>query len=155
MFIVGGVYALMRYVPADVKKQALGEIGAANFFQNTLPRFLRAKLSIAESPAKKREKLMKELAAAIGGIESEITAVAPPGTAAGSGAKPATEKEIGQRLSKTQELVEQSRAVLIELEKSNQNRGVFQKTAERILDKILPPAASTPDAEVCKQEPNK
>lgn len=146
--IIAVGYALVRYVPPDAKKQALAKAGLDNFFQNTLPNFLRAKLSIPESPAAKRRKLMNELASAIGGIENEISSIAP----AGSGGKASSKlpKEIGQGLSEAQKLVEQSQDALAELEKADQGQGVFQKAAERILNKILPPAPADADSkQIC------
>lgn len=150
--IGAAAYGITYYVPAETRQQALGAIGLASFFQETLPTYLRAKLTIPENPVEKRQRLLGELSRAIGTIDEELEAVAPsagalptpaPGTSARPKAADAPKSpppaEIRERVEKTRELLNQSEAVLQELEKANPQQGFIAKATERILDKILPP----------------
>ena len=135
-------YGVVRYVPPETRQQALAAVGLADFFQKTLPGYLRRKLSIPENPVAKRERLLGELSAAIGGIGEELAAVAAPPPAAGPGQppkpKPAGAPDLRARIEKSKELLQESEAVLAELERANPQQGFVAKAAERLLDKVLP-----------------
>ena len=139
-------YGVVRYVPPETRQQVLAAVGLADFFQETMPGYLRRKLSIPENPVAKRERLLGELSAAIGGIGEELAAVAAPSEApppaAGPGQpakpKPAGAPDLRARIEKSKELLQESEAVLAELERANPQQGFVAKAAERLLDKVLP-----------------
>ena len=140
LIIAAAVYGYVYYVPVETKHNALAAIGLADFFQETLPNFLRQRLSIPQNPVVKRQKLLDELSGAIGNIERELEVVVPPNTNGQplSALKLPSAQEIQERIEKTREYLAQSETMLEDLKKSNPGQGIFQKTAERILDKILP-----------------
>lgn len=169
-------YTVVHYVPPETRQRALGAIGLADFFQETLPTYLRSKLAIPENPVEKRQHLLNELSAAIGNIGAELEAVAPspsahstdaPGgeqgrtTSSGQAtkapsaksptpppaAKPITQPELRERVENAKELLNQSETVLAELEKANPQQGFIAKATERILDKILPPPPAAATAD--------
>ncbi|MDP3727693.1 MAG: hypothetical protein Q8R35_03605 [bacterium] len=154
LLIIGaGIYGFVFYVPAETRERALAVVGLSNFFQETLPGYLRSKFSIPENPIVKRERLLAELSGVIGSIDREIGAVAPPAAAvppppSGGAAKmkspppPSAElAEIRERVEKTKELITESESILAELEKANPQQGFVAKAAERLLDRVLPPPA--------------
>ncbi len=164
LLTVAGAYATAHYVPAETRARTLASIGLSGFFEETLPTYLRSKLTIPENPVEKRQRLLSELSAAIGGIETELEAVVPPPPISSDVAeavpgqtttktpaarsptpppapKPITQSELRERMEKTKELLNQSETVLEELEKANPQQGFIAKATERILDKILPPPA--------------
>ncbi|MBI4132229.1 MAG: hypothetical protein HY474_01210 [Candidatus Sungbacteria bacterium] len=156
--LIGAVaYGIIHYVPAETRQRAVAAVGLSGFFEETLPSFLRSKLSIPENPVVKRERLLGELSAAIGGVASELGAIdsqtislAPPAERTPAKSKnPApllTSQDIRQRLEKTKELLTESEAVLGELKQANPQQGFIAQTAERLLDKILPPTESNRDS---------
>ena len=148
------VYGVVHYVPSEAKEKTLAAIGLSDFFQETLPGYLRSKFSIPENPIAKRERLLGQLSETIGNIEREIEAVAPslsavPPPASGAPAKArsgetpptVTPEEFRERIEKTKELITESESVLAELEKANPQQGFVTKAAERLLDRVLPPPA--------------
>lgn len=143
LLIIGAVvYYAVYQVPQETKERALAAIGLADFFQETLPRYLREKLSIPENPVVKRQQLLDQLSSAIGNIERELEVVSP---AVANGAPAPTlppPKTIREQIEKTRDFLAQSETVLEDLQKANPGQGIFQKTAERVLDKILPASVS-------------
>ena len=75
--IGAAAYAVAHYVPLETRQQSLAAIGLADFFQETLPAYLRSQLTIPENPVEKRQRLLSQLSGAIGNIETELEAVAP------------------------------------------------------------------------------
>lgn len=135
------VYVVGWRIPPATKQQALAAIGAADFFQKTLPNYLRSKFSIPENTAAKRQKLLNELSQSIGNIKSEIGEKVAQG-AGGAGvnvSKLPKPQEIQERLEKSREYIAKTEALINELKSANSGVGIFAKTAERVLDKILPP----------------
>lgn len=136
----GLVYVVVYKVPAETKRQTLAAVGLADFFSQTLPGYLRSKLTIPENPVAKRQKLLDQLSDTIGTIERELEAVLPPRTDGITLPKLPPAKEIRERIGKSREFLAQSEDFLKELERANPGEGVIRKAAERLLDKILPPA---------------
>ncbi|MBI4132645.1 MAG: hypothetical protein HY473_00900 [Candidatus Sungbacteria bacterium] len=142
LIIAVGGYTVAHYVPSETKDKMLASLGVENFFRNTLPTYLRHKLSIPENPVAKREKLLTELSQNITGIERELAIVVPPrtdGTSSLPKLPPAA--EIIERIERSREFLANSESTLQELEKINPSAGLVQKTGERILEKVLPPPA--------------
>lgn len=141
LMIIGGIiYVLAYQVPPEAKRNALAAVGLTDFFGHALPNYLRQKLSIPENPVTKRARLLGELTQAIGGIERELEAVAPPETngTAPAPAAPLASKDIRTRIEKTREFLARSEEVLKELENANPKSGLVQKAGERLLERILP-----------------
>lgn len=146
LIIAAGVYGVAYYVPPETKRQALAAVGLADFFQVTLPGYLRSKLSIPENPVAKREKLLGELSGAIGSIERELEAVSPVeinGSPLPQGKPPPPPKlppakEVQARIEKSRELLAESEEKLALLREENPKQGFVAKAAERVLDRVLP-----------------
>lgn len=146
--IIGAaVYGFVYYISPEAKHRALAAVGLSDFFREKLPAYLRAKLSIQQNPVAKRERLLNELAAAIGGIERELDGASP---AVSSPAGVATQKksadsgEVRARLEKAKELLDQSEDALAELTRSNpEQEGILANAAGRLLDRILPSSAGS------------
>ncbi len=175
------VFLIVNFLSPDALKRswAGATAGMAQFVQETVPRYLRERLSIPENPVAKRERLLRELTQQIGAIERELEAVAPatggakpdagrtPRAAAGTATAPTPpadqptsppagaggplgEPGLRERIERTQELLARSEGVIEELERENPNHGLLAKAAERVLDRILPVPEGTDNA-VCPQ----
>ena len=144
LLAAAAVYGVVRYVPAEAKERALAAVGLGDFFKETLPVFLRAKLSISENPVTKRAKLLRELSSSVGEIERELEAVAPARSDGAAAAFPPlpSSAEIRERIERSREFLAKSEEALKALEDANPGKGLLEKAAERILDKILPPPSA-------------
>ena len=134
------VYIVGWRIPADSRRQALAAIGVADFFQKTLTNYLRKKFSIPENTAAKRQKLLNELSQSIGNIKREVGEKVAQG-AGGAGvnvSKLPKPREIQERLEKSREYIAKTETLINELKSANYGGNIFNKAAERVLDKILP-----------------
>lgn len=149
VLMAGLVYGAVRYVPSETKTKVLASIGLDNFLRQTLPQFLRERLSIPENPIFKRKKLLDQLSETLGGIGRELEAVVP----AESGDRPPARsllppaKDIRARVEKSREFLAQSELVLEELEAANPGQGIVRQAALRLLDIILPSSARPGEGE--------
>jgi hypothetical protein len=152
-FLIAGavVYGIARYVPAETKRNILGSSGLSRFFNETLPGFLRKKLSIPENPTEKRRRLADELTASITNVKRELDNL-PKDGANKLDLSPARAREISDKIEKAKEFLAASQAVVAELSKSSSDEGVLIKTAGRVIDEILP-AASPQSSPVCQPSP--
>lgn len=146
-FIVIGAaaYALVNYTPDGAAHRALAAAGLSDFFENKAPAYLRDKLRIPANPVEKRKKLIDQLSQSLILAERELEAVAPAsptGTPVPLAEIPG-KAEIRSRIEAARESLAKSDAALKEIEQANAGQSIFQKTAERILDKILPPPAAS------------
>lgn len=132
--IVGLGYLLYRVVPPETRARTLAGIGIPQFFGQTMPRYLREKLSIPQNPTAKRKQVLDELAGSVANIVDELDGAAPPNAPIAS-LPPA----VRQRVERARELALQSESKIRELEASNEDVGIFQKIAERIFDRVIPP----------------
>lgn len=141
LLAVAAGYTLLRSVPAENWRQAWAAIGLADFFQQTLPQFLRAKLTIPESPVAKRAKLLRELSNQIAGVEQELEAIAPvsPDGRPAPSSRPPSGQEVQERIDRARERLAESESALEALREENLKSGIVGKAAERLLDKILTP----------------
>lgn len=140
LLAAAAVYGAVRYVPRETRERALAAVGLSDFFKETLPTFLRTKLSISENPVTKRAKLLRELSSSVGEIERELEAVIPVSSDGTPTAVPLpSSREIRERIERSREFLAKSEEALAALEDANPGKSVFEKAAERILDKILPP----------------
>ncbi|MEK9147956.1 MAG: hypothetical protein AAB650_00805 [Patescibacteria group bacterium] len=139
--VIGLIWAGVRYIPAETKGQALAALGLSDFFSRKMPNFLRQKLSIPENPVTKRKKLLDELSQRVGDVERELEIAVPVAT---NGEVPPLPKtaEVRNRVENAREFLAQSEGILQKLDETNPELGIFQKTAERVLNKILPPPAA-------------
>jgi len=137
LLLGAAAWALVRYVPDEVKQRALASLGLDTFFRETLPVYLRKKLTIPESPENKRKKLLNELAATITDVERELEAAVPPQT---NGTPPPLPKqtELRERAERARESLLKSEELVKQLNEVNAGQGVFTRAAERLLGKILP-----------------
>lgn len=135
------VYIVFYRISAETRHRALAAVGADRFVEETIPRFLREKLSIPQNPTAKRKQLLGELSEKIGAVERELEAVIPAGDGKPSaGAKLPAEREIRDRIEKSRSALAESESLLDELGKINSGEGVVRKTVSRLLDTILPPS---------------
>ena len=137
------VYIVGWRIPPASRQQALASVGVADFFQKTLPNYLRKKFSIPENTAAKRQKLLNELSQSIGNIKNEIEEKVTQG-AGGAGvnvSKLPKPQEIQERFEKSREYIAKTETLINELKSANYGGGILTKAAERVLDKILPPRA--------------
>lgn len=144
------IYGFSRLVPDGTTHKALAAVGLADFWDQKIPVYLRGKLSIPENPVTKRKKLLDELSQNLTGVERALEAVVPV-TTTGSPTPLSSipeKSEVRDRIEKSREFLAKSETALKELENANTGQGIFQKTAERLLDKILPPPSGGSDA-VC------
>lgn len=148
LFVIGlVVYFVFYYISPEARHRALAAVGADRFVEETIPRFLREKLSIPQNPTAKRKQLLGELSEKIGAVERELEAVAPAGDGKPAvGAKLPTEREIRARIEKSREALAESESLLGELGKINASEGVVRKAASRLLDAVLPPSRTEPSA---------
>ncbi|MBI2055708.1 MAG: hypothetical protein HYT42_02340 [Candidatus Sungbacteria bacterium] len=136
-----GIYAIYRYVPTETKRKTLAAVGAADFFQETLPRFLREKLSIPENPEVKRKKLIDELSKSVDAIDRELNTVSPPAdTKAEAAVKLPTPSEIKGKVEEVRELLSKSEETIKQLGDANSGESVLRKAALGLVDKVFPPA---------------
>lgn len=135
------VFLLVKFISPDFWPKAIAAAGMADFFQQTLPRYLREKLSIPQNPVAKRQQLLDQLSSAIGNIERELEVVSPVVTNGASAPAPKlpSPQTIQEQIEKTRDFLAQSETVLEELQKANPGQGILEKITERLLDKILPP----------------
>ena len=139
-----GIYAVIRYVPAETRHKTLSAIGVADFFQETLPRFFRAKLSIPENPEVKRKKLIAELSRSVDAIDRGLNAVSPPADAKAKAAvKLPTPGEIKGKVEEVRELLSKSEETLKQLADANSGESVLRKAALGLVDKVFPPAVES------------
>lgn len=138
-------YAFARYLPAETREHILQATGAREFFEQTLPNYLRQKLTIPENPVEKREKLLSELSENIARAGGELGAVVP----AAQGKLP-SEAEIRTHVEQTQKLLTDAKAALTELKSINADSGVIQETAERVVNALLPSASAPATTSECK-----
>lgn len=131
-------YGLLRVVPAETRERALGAIGLSGFFRETLPSYLRQKLTIPSDPAAIRRRLVGELAEKIAAVEGELDAAVPAAT---DGAVPsvASEAVVRKSIEHARKFLGESEDVLRGLEGANAGESPFREAARRLLDKILPP----------------
>lgn len=142
--IGAAAYAFVNYAPDGATHRALAAVGLSDFFENKAPAYLRDKLRIPANPVEKRKKLIDQLSQSLILAERELEAVvpaSPTGTPVPLAEIPG-KAEIRNRIEAVRESLARSDAALKEIEKANAGQGIFQKTAERILDKILPPPAA-------------
>lgn len=140
LLIAAGIYVIYHYVPTEAKHKALAAVGVADFFQETLPRFLREKLSIPENPAVMRQKLIDELSKSVDAIDRELNSVSPP-TAGGKAEAPIklpAPGEIKKKIEKARELLSKSEETLKQLEGINSGEGILRKAVLGLVDKLLP-----------------
>lgn len=142
--LIGLGYAGSRYLPVEARNRIFEQTGIREFFSATLPGYLRKKLAIPEEPGRKREQLLRELSDHLNEIELEVMAAAETTTATSSAGALQRQEEVRRRLEKTRILVDDSSAAIAALESAGNGGGVFQKTASRILDTILPLAQPAP-----------
>lgn len=141
LVIAGAVaYGIVHYVPGETKKSVLESVGLSRFFGETLPGFLRKKLSIPENPAEKRRRLAGELRTSIAETKRELDGLSQ-NSVGGVDVSPARAKELNAKIERAKEFLATSQAVITELEKSSSDESVFNKTAGRIIDKVLPMTA--------------
>lgn len=146
LLAAGAIYGFLK-IPAETKRRALAAIGVGEFFSTTVPSYLRDKLSISENPVAKRQKLLAELANNLDAIESELEPLSAPepGASPPPPVPAPSPKDVAARVEKTRELLAKSDELLGELITANPGMGFFEKTSERLLDKVIPLSGSGAD----------
>lgn len=137
LLAAAAVYAYLRFAPAGLTHRGLEAVGLAQFFERTVPEYLREKLTIGEDPASRRRKLVGELAEKISVAERELEAAVPVATD-GQPQKLPSAEVIRERAEKTREALAESEEILNTLNAASAGEGVFRATAGRILDAVLP-----------------
>lgn len=143
-FLAGAAtYAYLSVAPAGTTHRGLEAVGLANFFERTIPDYLREKLTIGEDPALRRRKLVEELAEKISVAERELEAAVPVASDGRPPKLPSAEV-IRERAEKIREALAKSEEILTELKGASAGEGVIRATAGRILEAVLPVAAPIP-----------
>ena len=132
LVIAGGAYAWFSYVPSGTAARGLAAVGLDQFVTETVPGYLRAKLSIPTGSAKKRERLIADLSTALDGITSELGSAAPSGAALPPAAS------MRRHIGKSRDLAGQAQELVRELRGANAGDGIAREAAGRLLDRILP-----------------
>lgn len=143
LLAAAAIYAYVRVAPAGTAHRAFEAVGLANFFEQTIPDYLRGKLTIAEDPAVRRRKLVEELAEKISVAERELEAAVPVATD-GQPQKLPSAEVIRERAEKTREALAESEDILTKFEAASAGEGVFRAAAGRILGAMLPASPPAP-----------
>ena len=145
LFVGGLIWGFIHYAPSGTTQRALTTVGLANFFENKIPTYLREKLRIPESPIEKRKKLMNQLSQNFTTVEHELEAVVPVSLTGApvSLAEIPGKEEIRSRIEAARTSLAKSDSVLKELENLSASQSVLQQFTGRVLDKILPPTATS------------
>ncbi len=143
LLAAAAIYVSVRVAPVGTAHRGLEAVGLANFFERTIPDYLREKLTIGEDPAAKRRKLVRELAEKISVAERELEAAVPV-LLDGQPQKLPSAEVIRERAEKTREALAKSEEILTKLEAASAGEGVIRATAGRILGAVLPTAAPVP-----------
>lgn len=146
--IAGGIWAFTRYVPPEMRHNALARVGLARFGEETVPNYLREKFTIGEDPAEKRTKILAELSTELDAMGVSVARIAP--TSSDGERKPLPpEAVIREQAERIREAVKKSEAILGAAKDTNKESGVIGMTTARILDAVLPASKATGTPAAC------
>lgn len=146
--VIGGTWAATRYVPVDTRHDILARIGVAHLFEETIPEYLKKKFSVREDPAKKRAKLLDELALELDSATKDIKAITPEEA---DGKPLPSSAEVQVRAERVNAALTRSEELLREVDQMNTSDGTFARVTARVLDAVLPISAAPPAPEVCPE----
>lgn len=136
LILAAAIYVGVKYIPAETKQRVLASVGFEKFFRETAPGYLRRKLSIPEDPVSKRKKVLDEIAKRIETVQLELDELAPSNVEGLP--KPVSPKVLQKNIEDSRDILGEAQVFIGELQELNPQGGIFQHTAERLLDKILP-----------------
>lgn len=134
--IAGGAYVTAHFAPQNLKSEIFST-SIGKWVSQTLPRYLREKLSIPENPAAKRRELLDQLASSLSDVKRDLEKVVPTGSNLPSASA------IQSGIAKVEEKLDATQSKLDELKSTNSGESVFRKFALRTVDAIFPAATTT------------
>ncbi|GEM_PF-2138978 len=135
-FIVGGWYVAAHFAPQDLKSD-ITNTSIGRWVSETLPNYLREKLSIPENPVAKRRELLEQLTSSLALIKNDLEKAVPAGSSLPSAST------VRSNIAKAEEKINATQVKLDELKSANSGESIFRRVALGIVDSIFPATTTT------------
>ena len=134
--VIGGAVAAAYFAPQDLKVE-ISTTSLGRWVTETVPNFLREKLSIPENPVVKRRELLDQLTLSLLNAKHDLEKAIPAKQSLPNASV------VRSSIAKVEETINATQAKIEELKSANSGESVFRKAALRVVDKIFPPATTT------------